>query len=144
MMPQAWCSSAGAGEGAGLPYREAVLGMGRAIRGSCAAMVNQYDVYAVDRDFEPFFLKFSSDLPYNAKLCLNGHEYAKRQLAKAPSRRSTMASTPASSLQAIRDGLSPAKIDALSQVAASSATPFTADDRRAGHRYDISILQAEF
>ena len=47
-----------------------------------SAMVNHYYVYAVDRDFGPFFLKFCSYFPYNAKLCLNGHEYAKRQLAK--------------------------------------------------------------
>ncbi|MEN8184273.1 MAG: hypothetical protein ABFS46_17240, partial [Myxococcota bacterium] len=44
------------------------------------AMVNQYYIYAVDRDFGPFFLKFSSYFPYNAKLLINGHEYAKRQL----------------------------------------------------------------
>ena len=29
-----------------------------------------------------FFLKFSTYSPYNAKLCINGHENAKRQLAK--------------------------------------------------------------
>ena len=46
------------------------------------AMVNQYYFYAVDRDFGPFFLKFCSYFPYNAKLCLNGHEYLKRQLAQ--------------------------------------------------------------
>jgi hypothetical protein len=44
------------------------------------AMVNHYYIYAVDRDFGPFFLKFCSYFPFNAKLCLNGHEYAKRQL----------------------------------------------------------------
>ena len=32
------------------------------------------------RDFGPFFLKFCSYFPYNAKLYMNGHEYAKRQL----------------------------------------------------------------
>jgi hypothetical protein len=46
-------------------------------------VVNQFYVYAVDRDFGPFFLKFNSYFPYNAKLCLNGHEWAKRQTAKA-------------------------------------------------------------
>jgi hypothetical protein len=46
------------------------------------AMVNQYYVYAIDADFGPFFLKFCSYFPYNAKLCLNGHEYVKRQLAR--------------------------------------------------------------
>ena len=44
------------------------------------AMVNQYYFYAVDRDFGPFLLKFCSYFPYNAKLCINGHEYVKRQL----------------------------------------------------------------
>jgi hypothetical protein len=47
-----------------------------------SAMVNNYYIYAVDRDFGPFFLKFCSYFPFNAKLCLNGHEYAKRQLAQ--------------------------------------------------------------
>ena len=46
------------------------------------AMVNHYYFYGVDRDFGPFFLKFCAYFPYNAKLCLNGHEYLKRQLAQ--------------------------------------------------------------
>ena len=44
--------------------------------------MNHYYFYCVDRDFGPFFLKFCSYFPYNAKLCLNGHEYVKRQLAQ--------------------------------------------------------------
>ncbi len=43
------------------------------------ALVNQYYIYAIDREFGPFFLKFCSYFPYNAKLCLNGHEYLKRR-----------------------------------------------------------------
>ena len=39
------------------------------------AMVNHYYFYCVDEDFGPFFLKFCSYFPYNAKLCINGHEY---------------------------------------------------------------------
>src|SRR5215212_4343745 len=46
------------------------------------AMVNHYYFYGVDEDFGPFFLKFCSYFPYNAKLCLNGHEWLKRQLKK--------------------------------------------------------------
>lgn len=46
------------------------------------AMVNQYSVYAIDENFGPFFLKFCSYFPYNGKLCINGHEYLKQQLAK--------------------------------------------------------------
>src|SRR5437868_5786421 len=45
------------------------------------AMVNHFYLYCVDRDFGPFLLKFSTYFPYNAKLCINGHEYAKQQLA---------------------------------------------------------------
>src|SRR5881397_1267682 len=38
--------------------------------------------YGLDEDFGPFFIKFCTYFPYNAKLCINGHEYVKRQLAK--------------------------------------------------------------
>ena len=46
-------------------------------------MCNQYYFYVVDADFGPLFIKFSSYFPYTARVCLNGHEYAKRQLEKA-------------------------------------------------------------
>src|SRR5580692_5842873 len=46
-------------------------------------VVNQFYCYCVDEDFGPFFLKFCSYFPFNAKLCINGHERAKRQAAKA-------------------------------------------------------------
>ena len=46
-------------------------------------MVNHFYFYCLDADFGPFFLKFCSYFPYNAKLCLNGNEWAKRQAAKA-------------------------------------------------------------
>ena len=44
------------------------------------AMVNHYYVYLVDRDFGPLFIKFCSYFPYAVKVCLNGHEWLKRQL----------------------------------------------------------------
>ena len=48
-------------------------------------------------------------------------------------------------LQAICDRLGPAQIDALLRKwLAILPHPFTAADRAAGYRYDISILQAEF
>src|SRR5205823_4778786 len=46
------------------------------------AMVNHVYFYGLDEDFGPFFLKFCTYFPYTAKLCINGHEYVKRQLAK--------------------------------------------------------------
>src|SRR5260370_37869176 len=46
------------------------------------AMVNHYYIYAADRAFGPFFLKFCTYFPYKAKLCRNRHQHAKRQLAR--------------------------------------------------------------
>jgi hypothetical protein len=57
-------------------------------------MVNQYYVYGVDRAFGPFLLKFCSYFPYNAKLCINGHEYVKGRLElQASTKRSTTQSS---------------------------------------------------
>src|SRR5579864_3625072 len=115
-----------------------------------SAMVNHYYVYAVDRNFGPFFLKFCTYFPFNAKLCLNGHEYAKRQLARKGIAfealdNGILSGADPARLQAICDGLSAAKIDALLRKWLRLLPhPFTGADRKAGYRYDISILQAEF
>ncbi len=114
------------------------------------AMVNHYYFYCVDENFGPFFLKFCSYFPYTAKLCINGHEYVKRQLDKAGIAYEALDNGILSCedpvrLQKICDGLSPAKIDALLRKwLAKLPHPFTAKDCRAGYRYDVSILQAEF
>jgi hypothetical protein len=114
------------------------------------AMVNNYYVYAVDRDFGPFFLKFCSYFPYNAKLCLNGHEYLKRQLAKegiayAAADNSIIGCADPARLQALAEGLTAPVIDGLLRKwLARLPHPFTPEDRQAGYRYDLSILQAEF
>jgi hypothetical protein len=114
------------------------------------AMVNHFYVYCVDRDFGPFFLKFSTYFPYNAKLCLNGHEYAKRQLVRKgidfeALDNGVLRCEDPKRLQAICDGLNADKIDALLRKWLRKLPhPFTAADRRAGYRYEISILQAEF
>jgi hypothetical protein len=114
------------------------------------AMVNHFYFYAIDEDFGPFFLKFCSYFPYNAKLCLNGHEYVKRQLAKEGIAfealdNGILTCADPQRLQQLCDGLSDAKIDALLRKwLARLPHPFSAADRSAGYRYDISILQAEF
>ena len=115
-----------------------------------SAMVNNYYIYAVDRDFGPFFLKFCSYFPFNAKLCLNGHEYAKRQLAQQGIAfealdNGILSCADPRRLQKICEGLSATRIDALLRKWLRLLPhPFTGADRKAGYRYDISILQAEF
>ena len=112
--------------------------------------VNQLYFYGVDEDFGPFFLKFCSYFPYNAKLCLNGHEYVKRQLAKEGIAFEALdngirSCADPGRLQQICDGLSAAKIDALLRKwLAKLPHPYTPADRQAGYRYRVSILQAEF
>jgi len=114
------------------------------------AMVNQYYFYGLDRDFGPFFLKFCSYFPYNAKLCINGHEYAKRQLERRGVRyqaldNGVLSCKDPATLQNICDSLSAEKIDALLRKWLRRVPhPFTAKDRARGIRYDLSILQAEF
>ena len=44
--------------------------------------VNHYYFYIDDADFGPLFIKVCSYAPWATKLCLNGHEWAKRQLEK--------------------------------------------------------------
>jgi hypothetical protein len=113
-------------------------------------VVNHFYVYAVDADFGPFFLKFCSYFPYNARLCVNGHEWAKRQAAKEGIAFTELdngfatVEDPAR-LQTLCDELGPAQIQALlDKWLAVLPHPFTPEDEAAGYRYEISILQAEF
>jgi hypothetical protein len=112
--------------------------------------VNHYYFYCYDRDFGPFFLKFCSYFPYTAKLCLNGHEYLKCQLrqrgiAFQALDNGLLSCADPKAAQRIADGLSATKIDALFRKwLARLPHPYPAPDRRAGYRYDLSILQAEF
>ena len=114
------------------------------------AMVNHYYFYCVDKDFGPFFLKFCSYFPYTAKLCLNGHEYLKRQLNQEGIGHEALdngilSCVAPQRVQQLADRLSAGKIDGLLRKwLARLPHPFTAEDRRAGYRYELSILQAEF
>jgi hypothetical protein len=114
------------------------------------ALVNHYYFYGFDADFGPFFIKFCSYFPYNAKLCINGHEYVKQQLVKEGIAfealdNGVLTCANPRRLQQLCDGLSAAKIDALLRKWLRRLPhPFTAKDRAADYRYDVSILQAEF
>ena len=114
------------------------------------AFVNYYYIYAVDDDFGPFFLKFCSYFPYNAKLCINGHEYLKRQLTKRGIAfealdNGILRCDDPKRMQRLADTLTAARVDALLRKwLARLPHPFEPADRQQGIRYDVSILQAEF
>jgi hypothetical protein len=111
------------------------------------AMVNHFYFYGVDAEFGPFFLKFCTYFPYNAKLCLNGHEYVKRQLEKRGIAfealdNGILSCADPQRLQSLCDGLSAEGIDALARKwLARLPHPFTVQDRAAGYRYEVSILE---
>ena len=117
---------------------------------AATALVNQYYLYGQDVDFGPFFIKFSSYFPYGARLCFNGHHWAQRQaqaagLAFCELDNGFVGCEDPAALQRICDRLSAAKIDAFFRKwLARLPHPFTGADRRAGYRYELSILQAEF
>jgi hypothetical protein len=48
-----------------------------------SAIVNHFYIYAIDSDFGSFFIKSAPTSLSNAKVCINGNEWAKRQAAKA-------------------------------------------------------------
>ena len=115
-----------------------------------SAMVNHFYFYGFDADFGPFFIKFATYFPYNAKVCLNGHHYAQQQAAAAGIAFQALdngfvsADDPAR-LQRICDDLDPQRIDAFCRKWLKALPhPFSPADRTAGYRYDSSILQAEF
>jgi hypothetical protein len=112
--------------------------------------VNHYYVYLLDRDFGPLFIKFCSYFPYAVKVCLNGHEWLKRQLTQRNIAFEALANGIRSTkdpgrVQRIANTLDAAKIDAVVRKWLRRLPhPFTAAHRAAGYRYQLSILQAEF
>jgi hypothetical protein len=113
-------------------------------------MVNQFYVYCFDDDFGPFVLKFCSYFPFTAELCINGNEWAKRQVGKAGIGFTALdngfaAVDDPAAVQAICDRLGPEQIDTLLRKWLRILPhPFTVADQAAGYRYEISVLQAEF
>ncbi len=83
-------------------------------------------------------------------MCINGHEWAKRQATKAgidfkALDNGFLSCAEPERLQRICERLSPTRIEVfVRKWLARLPHPFTAEDRRSGYRYDLSMLQAEF
>jgi len=111
--------------------------------------VNHYYVYVLDPEWGPAFLKVCSYAPYAMKCCLNGHEWAKRQLQRRGIRFTALdngfltCADPAT-LQPICDSLSPADVQAFfDRWFPQLPLPLTPPDQAAGFGYALSILQME-
>ena len=99
--------------------------------------VNHDSLYVVDREWGPGFLKVCGYVPYTMKLCLNGYEWAKRQLTRrripfAPLDNGFQACARPAVLQAVFDRWFP-----------RLPLPLTVADQAAGFGYQLSLLQME-
>lgn len=111
--------------------------------------VNAYYCYIWDAEWGPSFIKLSGYAPWGGRVYLNGHEWAKRQLA----RRGVGYVSLDNGFRAVDDP------DLLNEVTASLGAdeirryfarwmhelpqPLTAEDRDAGYGYALSMLQVE-
>ena len=111
--------------------------------------VNHYYFYIDDADFGPVFLKVCSYAPWGTKLCLNGHEWAKRQLDKKGIEYEALdngflSCADPEKLQQICDSLGPEDIDRLFRKWLKRLPlPLRPEDRAAGYEWSLSIWQME-
>jgi hypothetical protein len=111
--------------------------------------VNQYYFYVLDRDFGLAFIKFSSYAPFNVRIWVNGHEWAKRQLDRKgicyqSLDNGFLSCDDPAAVQKVCDSLSAEDIDAFFRRWLKRLPhPFTQKDRAAGYTYKLSVLQME-
>jgi hypothetical protein len=111
--------------------------------------VNHYYIYLIDPEWGPAFIKICGYAPYAIKICLNGHEWAKRQLH---ARRTRFTALDNGFLQCARPEALQRVCDALDATAIERffarwqqqiPFPLTAAHAACGFTYQLSILQAE-
>ena len=111
--------------------------------------VNHYYFYLDDEDFGPIFLKVCSYAPWSLKLCLNGHEWAKRQLEKQGITFETLdngfrSCADPKKLQETCDRLGPEDIERVFRKwLRRLPLPLSRQDREAGYDWQLSIWQME-
>jgi hypothetical protein len=111
--------------------------------------VTVYYFYLWDADFGPGFIKICAYFPYPAKVWVNGHEWAKRQAAKAGIGFAELSNGFADcadppGLQAICDRLGPGTIGVFfERWMARLPLPLTTADRQAGYWWECSMRQIE-
>ncbi len=117
----------------------------------CNRFVSQYDFYLQDQDFGRMFLRICPDFPFNACICLNGHEW----LACRPREAGTgfeqcgnafrTCAHPAR-LQALADQFAAAHIEACAHRWLAQLVPFFTDRERRhqGFGYRLFVSQVEY
>jgi hypothetical protein len=111
--------------------------------------VTCYYFYLWDEGFGPAFIKVCAWFPYPAKIWVNGHEWVKRQAARAGilftalSNGFAACADPAA-LQQICDRLQPGTIEVFAQRWLHRLPlPLSPEDRDAGYWWEVSMRQVE-
>jgi hypothetical protein len=111
--------------------------------------VNHYYFYIRDREWGPAFIKTCAYAPFPVWVYLNGHEWAKRQaetagLAFEALDNGFRSTADAAALAAICNRLSARDVQRFfRRWEARLPSPFVADDRRRGYRYQLAFRQLE-
>ncbi|MCA1680724.1 MAG: hypothetical protein LC777_18145, partial [Actinobacteria bacterium] len=111
--------------------------------------VGIYYFYILDPEFGPGFIKIGTYAPYSAKVWLNGHEWAKRQAARAGIAFTALSNGFATCdqperLQAICDSFGSGHAQAFfDRWMTRIPTPLTAADQAAGYWWELSMRQVE-
>jgi hypothetical protein len=111
--------------------------------------VNHYYFYIDDEDFGPVFIKICSYAPWGIKVCINGHEWAKRQMEKTGVKFETLdngfrSCDNPNKLQEICDCLGPEQIDLFFRKWLHRLPlPLTPEDRAWGYDWHLSMWQVE-
>ena len=114
-----------------------------------SAFPNHYYFYLRDRDWGPAFVKTVAYAPFSIWIYLNGHQWAKRQAEQRGVRFEALdngfrSTSDAGALQAICDRLQAREVERfLRRWQALLPSPFTAEDRRRGYRYELAFRQLE-
>ena len=114
------------------------------------AFVKQYYFYIDDADFGPCFIKVGTYAPFPVRVCINGHEWAKRQLEKQGIEYQSLDNGFRSChsperLQRICDSLGPKQIERFFRKWLNRIPfPLSAKDIKAGYRHQLSVWQVEF
>jgi hypothetical protein len=117
--------------------------------GRQSVFVNHYYFYVRDHEWGPAFVKTCAYAPYPLWLCLNGHEWAKRQAEKArlsfvPLDNGFRSTADADALAAICARLSERHVWAFfRRYERLLPSPFTPEDRARGYRYQLALRQIE-
>jgi len=117
--------------------------------GRQSVFVNHYYFYVRDPEWGPAFIKTCAYAPFPVWICLNGHEWAKRQAERAGLRFEALdngfrSTADAAALAAICERLGPQDLQRFfRRWQARLPSPFDAQDRRRGYRHVLCFRQLE-